>query len=78
MSLYKPKKSGSMIQVAGNGGPVQSVMEGKERIYSQKDTRKIISMAKSAKSNNDFVELGRFVLSATKLQDARPPEFVEK
>lgn len=76
--IYPTKKHPSMIQVVGNGGPVQAGLEGKERIYSREDTKKIISMARAAKSNEDLVALGRFVLSATKIQDARPPEFVEK
>jgi replication-associated recombination protein RarA len=76
--IYPGKKKPDMIQVAGNGGEVQSLMEGKERIYSRSDTKRIIDLARAAKSNQDLVALGKFVFSATKKQDSRPPEFVEK
>lgn len=73
MGIYKKK---TMIQMTGNAGEAQAHMEGKERIYSREDTKKIITLARKAKTEKDFVELGKFVYDATRKQDSRKPQFV--
>lgn len=74
--MIYPKRNPEMIQVAG--GKVQSLMKGQERIFSRSDTRKIIKMARTAKTNKDLIELGKFICDATKKQDSRKPEFTDK
>jgi hypothetical protein len=69
--MIYPKKK--MIQVAGDGTKIRAGMNGGERIYSRADTK----MAKAAKSHKDLIALGKFMISATRKQDARKPEFVE-
>jgi hypothetical protein len=77
MSIYpNRKKNAAMIQVAGNGSQVRAKMEGAERIYSRQDTKKIMTMAKKARSQKDIIALGKFVAEATQKQDSREPEFV--
>lgn len=63
-----------MIQKTGDGSRVEAVLEGKERIYSQIDTRNIVRMTQNAASKEDLIELGRYVLEATKKQDSSSPD----
>ncbi len=76
--IYPGKKKPEMIQVAGKAGQVQSLMDGNERIYSTKDTKKIVEMAKACKTTKDLLALGKYVLLATKKQDAAKPQFTNK
>lgn len=68
-------KNKDMMQLRGDEKDTQAVLKGSERIYSQPDTRKIISMARSAKNDKDFAKLGEFVYRATNIQDSRKPQF---
>lgn len=75
--IYPGKSKSKMVQVFGSGNKVQASLEGAERIYSRGDTKKIVSMAKSAKSDADLVSLGKFMVKATIKQDTRDPEYVD-
>lgn len=52
-------------------------LQGEERIYSIKDTGKLVRMAKKATDEKGLMELGEFIYKATKKQDEREPEFTE-
>lgn len=68
------------IIVLDNDGTSQMELVGGERIFSRKNTKTIIKMAKRAlKSQSDahFKALGNKVFAYIKGQDERKPEFVE-
>ena len=68
------------MKVIGPNGEVQMELEGGERIFSRKNTRTLIRMAKRAdesKSNTDYKRLGNKMFSYIKQQDERDPEYVE-
>lgn len=68
------------MKVIGPNGEVQMELEGGERIFSRKNTRTLIRMAKRAdesKSDTDYKRLGNKMFSYIKQQDNREPEYVE-
>lgn len=68
------------MKVIGPNGEVQMELEGGERIFSRKNTRTLIRMAKRAdlsKSNTDYKRLGNKMFSYIKQQDEREPDYVE-
>ncbi len=68
------------MKVIGPNGEVQMELEGGERIFSRKNTRTLIRMAKRAaasKSDTDYKRLGNKMFSYIKQQDNRDPEYVE-
>jgi len=71
------KSGGKIVQLSGDGKTVEAILQGKERIYSRGDTKRLMELAKKAKTNNDFFLLGKFLYDATKKQDSRPPEYVD-
>ncbi|MBQ2594190.1 MAG: hypothetical protein II567_13035 [Candidatus Riflebacteria bacterium] len=57
------------MKVIGPNGEVQMELEGGERIFSRKNTRTLIHMAKKAdetKSNTDYKRLGNKMFSYIK------------
>jgi hypothetical protein len=80
MNKLKPKikKKPEMVQLSGDGKTIEATMSGNQRVYSRPDTMKIIQMAKIANSPGKLLELGRFIMQATKTQDAKPPEFTNE
>jgi hypothetical protein len=72
--MIYPKKK--MLQMKGGTELAEAQLQGSERIYSQEDTRKIIDMAKSAKTNRDYAKLGEFIYEATGKQDLREEQYV--
>lgn len=75
--MIYPKRKATMAQLVGSGR-MQALMEGSERIYSRKDTKNILRLARKATTNEDLYRLGKYVYDATKRQDSRPPEFADK
>lgn len=68
------------MKVIAPDGSTQMELEGGERIFSRKNTRTLIRMAKrakSTKSDSDYKKLGRKMFSYIKTQDEREPEYVE-
>lgn len=69
------------MKVIAPDGSTQMELKGGERIFSRKNTRTLIRMAKKAKStksDSDYKRLGKKMFSYIKQQDEREPEFVEK
>lgn len=69
------------MKVIAPDGSTQMELEGGERIFSRKNTRTLIRMAKrakSTKSDSDYKKLGKKMFSYIKTQDEREPEYVEK
>ena len=69
------------MKVIGSDGSVQMELNGGERIFSRKNTRTLIRMAKRAKASKadkDYKALGKKMFSYIKQQDEREPEYVEK
>ena len=68
------------MKVIGPNGEVQMELEGGERIFSRKNTKTLIRMAKKAdetKSDTDYKRLGNKMFSYIKQQDEREPDYVE-
>lgn len=66
--------------VLDENGDVQMELEGGERIFSRKNTRVLIKMAKRAfvtKSNADYKRLGKKLFEFLKIQDNNDPQYVE-
>lgn len=69
------------MKVIAPDGSTQMELEGGERIFSRKNTRTLIRMAKKAKSTkseSDYKRLGKKMFSYIKQQDEREPEYVKK
>lgn len=68
------------MSVIGPDGQSQMELEGGERIFSRKNTRTLVKMAKRAyesKSDKDYKALGRKVFKYLDTQDSNKPEYVE-
>lgn len=69
------------LEIIGSDGEVQAVLQGSERIFSIKNTKTLVSMAKRAyesQSDSDYKALGRKVFEYMKIQNERDPEYVEE
>ena len=69
------------MKVIAPDGSTQMELEGGERIFSRKNTRTLIRMAKRAsksKEDKDYKALGKKMFTYLKQQDEREPESVEK
>lgn len=68
------------MKVLSPDGSVQMKISGGERIYSRKNTKTLIKMAKRAektKSDTDYKRLGNKMFSYIKQQEEREPEYVQ-
>lgn len=69
------------MKVIAPDGSTQMELEGGERIFSRKNTRTLIRMAKRAdrtKADKDYKALGKRMFTYLEQQDSRKPEYVEK
>ena len=67
-----------MIVVGPRGKPAMELLGG-ERIYSRKNTKTLIRLAKrgyKSKKDSDYKRLGRKVFEYIKIQDTNDPEYV--
>ena len=70
-----------VLEVIGSNGEVQATLQGSERIFSIKNTKTLVAMAKRAyesQSNSDYKALGRKIFEYMKVQDEREPEYVSE
>ena len=69
-----------VLEIIGSDGEVQATLQGSERIFSIKNTKTLIAMAKRAyesQSDSDYKALGRKIFEYMKVQDDREPEYVD-
>ena len=69
------------LEIIGSDGEVQAVLQGSERIFSIKNTKTLVNMARRAyesQSDSDYKALGRKVFEYMKIQNERPEEYVEE
>ena len=72
--------SDGQLEIIGSDGSVQATLQGSERIFSIKNTKTLVSMAKRAyesQSDSDYKALGRKIFEYMKIQDEREPEYVD-
>jgi len=66
--------------VIGPHGKPQVELKGGERIFSRKNTKTLVRLAKKgyrSKQENDYKTLGRKKFQYIKIQDTNEPEYVE-
>ena len=76
----KPETVEGVMEIIGSDGEVQAQLQGSERIFSIKNTRTLVNMAKRAyesQSDTDYKALGKKVFEYMKIQNERDPEYVE-
>lgn len=69
------------LEILGSDGQVQATLQGSERIFSIKNTKTLVSMAKRAyesQSDSDYKALGRKIFEYMKIQNERPEEYVNE
>ena len=75
-----PEVTEGTLEIIGSDGEVQAVLQGSERIFSIKNTKTLVNMAKRAyesQSDADYKALGKKVFEYMKVQDERDPEYVD-
>ena len=75
------KEEKILTKVIAPDGSTQMELEGGERIFSRKNTRTLIKMAKRAdetKSDTDYKRLGNKMFKYIKQQNNRKPDYVTK
>lgn len=68
------------MYILGSDGKPQMDLVGGERIFSRKNSRTLIKLAKKAnksKADSDYAKLGKKIFKYINEQDNRPSEFVE-
>jgi hypothetical protein len=65
-----------MVLLDHNGNP-QMYLRGGELVISRVETKKLIEMAKSASSEDDFINLGKYMHQVRMKQRARKKEYVK-
>lgn len=68
------------LLVIDERGKIQMELKGGERIFSRKNTKTLISLAKKAyksKDESDYKKLGNKVFQYLDIQDGRNPDYVE-
>lgn len=77
---FDPKDEGPVMKVLAPDGSTQMELKGGERIFSRKNTKTLIRMAKRAdksKSDTDYRKLGKRMFKYIHTQDTNTPEYVE-
>jgi hypothetical protein len=74
-NLLKPPGA-NMVLLDHNGNP-QMYLRGGELVISRVETKKLIEMAKSASSEDDFINLGKYMHQVRMKQRARKKEYVK-
>lgn len=77
---FDPKEEGPIMKVLAPDGSTQMELQGGERIFSRKNTKTLIRMAKRAnrtKSDADYRKLGKRMFKYIHTQDTNTPEYVE-
>ena len=67
------------MKVLGPKAEIQMELEGGERIFSRKNTKILLSLAKKAyksKKESDYKKLGKKVFNFLEIQDNNEPEYV--
>ena len=75
-----PEVTEGTLEIIGSDGEVQATLQGSERIFSIKNTKTLVNMAKRAyesQSDADYKALGKKVFEYMKVQDERDPEYVD-
>ena len=78
---FEDEKNTPVMKVLSPDGSTQMELEGGERIFSRKNTKTLIRMAKRAnksKQEKDYKALGKKIFQYLKIQDERPAEYVTK
>lgn len=68
------------MYVYGSDGEVQAILQGSERIFSIRNTKTLIRMAKRAyttKKESDYKRLGKKLFEYLSIQDSNTPEYIE-
>ena len=68
------------MYILGSDGKPQMDLVGGERIFSRKNSRTLIKLAKRAnksKADSDYAKLGKKIFKYINEQDNRPSEFIE-
>lgn len=71
-----PEEQYSMF-VLDEDGKVQMEIQGGERIFSRKSTKRIVNGALNAKSDKDYKKLARTILKEILAQDGRGTDYVK-
>jgi len=69
------------LHLLDEDGKVQMNLKGNERVFSRKDTTKLITLAAKAKESGDekdFKKLGKYFVTVINRQDTQEPEYVEE
>lgn len=76
----QPEEDAPTMKVLAPDGSTQMELKGGERIFSRKNTKTLIKMAKraeSSKSDGDYKRLGNKMFKYIQTQDTNKPEYVE-
>lgn len=76
----EPETVEGVMEIIGSDGEVQAQLQGSERIFSIKNTKTLVNMAKRAyesQSDADYKALGRKVFEYMDIQNNREAEYVE-
>lgn len=77
---YEDEDTDVGMLVIGPHGKPQVELKGGERIFSRKNTKTLVRLAKKgyrSKQENDYKTLGRKIFQYIKIQDTNEPEYVE-
>jgi uncharacterized membrane protein (UPF0127 family) len=69
------------LHLLDDEGKVQMNLRGNERVFSRKDTKRIVALSEAAtasEDDKDYKKLGRYFVKVINRQDSQEPEYVEE
>ena len=73
------KAEGGSLHLLDEDGKVQKNLKGEERVFSRKDTKRLVELAGRAKKSGedkDYIKLGAKFVEIINRQDTQKPEYV--
>ena len=74
-NLLKPPGA-NMVLLDHDGNP-QMYLKGGELVISRVETKKLIDLVQSAKTEDDYIKIGKYMHEVRMKQRARKPEYVK-
>lgn len=78
--IKEDKKEPKIMHVLDSEGETQMVLKGGERIFSRKNTKTLVRLAKradSSKLDSDYKRLGNKIFAYLNIQENNDPDYVE-
>jgi hypothetical protein len=78
VAVFAKGGAAPMVQINGQTGEPEAILQGQERIFSRKHTKQFLRLVPKAKTENGLKQLGEAVFKAIKKQDTQKQEYTKE